>query len=79
MNEQALRELERVLKEKFPCGIPRKEIGKATGSILHPRTCANNDCSQGTGIPGRFKIGRNMIYPVAGVIQHLKSKMSITN
>lgn len=75
MNEQMLQELQKVLSEKFPFGIPRKEIGKATGGILHSRTEANNDCS-GDGIPGRFKIGRHMIYPVAGIIQRVRSKMT---
>ena len=77
MNEQTLKELEKILNEKFPFGVPRKEIGKATGKILHPRTCANNDCNQDQeGIPGRFKIGRNTVYPVQGVIDFIKSKMT---
>lgn len=73
--EDTLKALERILNEKFPIGIPRKEIGRATGNVLHPRTEANNDCS-GDGIPGRFKIGRHMIYPVPGVIQRLRFKMT---
>jgi hypothetical protein len=75
MNEKAIQELEKLLEKKFPFGIPRKEIGKATGSILHPRTCANNDCRQ-EGISGRFKIGRNTVYPVQGVIDFIRSKMT---
>ena len=75
MNEEALKELEKTLTEKFPFGIPRKEIGKATGGILHPRTCANGD-SAGKAISGRFKIGRNTIYPVVGVIEKIVSKMT---
>ena len=75
MNEQVLRELEKKLSEKFPIGIPRKEIARATGNVLHPRTAANNDCS-GEGIPGRFKIGRNTVYPVQGVIDFIKSKIT---
>ena len=70
-----LKDLEKVLNEKFPFGIPRKEIGRATGNVLHPRTEANDDCS-GDGIPGRFKIGRHMIYPISGIIQKIKSKMT---
>lgn len=73
MNEQTLQHSEKNLTEKFPFGVPRKEIGKATGGILHPRTAANLDCL-GTGIPGRFKIGRNTVYPVQGVINFIKSK-----
>ena len=74
MQEKKLLELEQQLTEKFPFGIPRKEIGKATGNVLHPRTCANDDCN-GDGISGRFKIGRNTVYPVVGVIEKIKSKM----
>jgi hypothetical protein len=73
MNEQDLQELEKKLSEKFPFGIPRKEIGRATGNVLHPRTCANDDCS-GQGVSGRFKIGRNTVYPVQGVVDFIKSK-----
>jgi|SaaInlLV_10m_DNA_2_1039722.scaffolds.fasta_scaffold20949_2 hypothetical protein len=75
MNEQVLQQLEKKLSEKFPFGIPRKEIGRATGNVLHPRTQANLDCL-GQGIKGRFKIGRNTIYPVQNVIDFLQSKMT---
>jgi len=75
MDKQMLQELKKILNERFPFGIPRKEIGKATGSILHPRTSANLDCL-GKGIQGRFKIGRNTIYPVQDVIEFIKSKLT---
>ncbi len=78
MNCQSLQELEKNLNEKFPFGIPRKEIGKATGNILHPRTCANWDCLE-QGIAGRFKIGRNTVYPVDGVVDYIKSKTIAVN
>ena len=73
--EGSLKDLEKTLNEKFPFGVPRAKIGEATGGIFHPRTEANNDCS-GEPIPGRFKIGRQMIYPVSGIIQKIKSKMT---
>jgi hypothetical protein len=75
MNQEFFKELENKLSEKFPIGIPRKEIGRATGNVLHPRTQANLDCL-GEGIAGRFKIGRNTIYPVQNVIDFLQSKMT---
>jgi len=75
MNEKTVQKLEKNLAERFPFGVPRKEIGKATGNILHPSTCANNDCKN-EGIYGRFKIGRNTVYPVQGVINYIKSKMT---
>ncbi len=52
--ESSLRDLENALKEKFPFGVPRNRIGEATGNILHPRTCANED-SLGIGIPERSR------------------------
>ncbi len=76
MNEQAFQELEKLLNEKFPFGIPRKEIGRATGGILHPRTEANSDCSGDDAIQGGFKIGRQKIYPVSGVMRKIKLKMT---
>ena len=76
MNEEMLETFEKELKEKYPLGVPRKNIGKVTGGILHPRTCANLD-SLKRGIPGRFKIGSRTIYPVSGVVQFLKEKISL--
>ena len=75
--EGSLKALGKILNEKFPFGIPRKEIGRATGGILHPNTMANLDCL-GEGIPGRFKIGRNTIYPVPGAIGFIRSKTTAT-
>jgi hypothetical protein len=74
--EEVFQELVKILSEKYPFGIPRKEIGKATGGILHPRTESNNDCSGDDAIQGGFKIGRQKIYPVKSVIGKLKSKMT---
>ena len=73
--EDSLKAFEKYLNEKFPFGIPRKEIDRATGGILCPRTMANLDCL-GEGIPGRFKIGRNTIYPVHCAIDYLRSKIT---
>ena len=78
MNEDFLQELEKILTEKYPLGIPRKDIGNATGGIFHPRTEANNDCSGVGAIQGGFKIGRQKIYPVPSVIGKIKSKMTTT-
>jgi hypothetical protein len=73
MNEKTLQDLEKVLTEKFPAGIPRPQLGKATGNLLHPRTQANLDCT-GTGIKGRYRVGRLIVYPVAGVVDFLRTK-----
>ncbi len=71
--EDSFKALEHSLKKNFPGGIPRKDLAWGTGYLLHPRSAANLDCL-GEGIPGRFKIGRNTIYPVCNVIAFLKSK-----
>ncbi|MDA8134009.1 MAG: hypothetical protein M0T82_05250 [Desulfobacteraceae bacterium] len=78
MDEKTLRELEKTLTEKFPAGIPRPQLGKATGNLLHPRTQANLDCT-GAGIKGRYRVGRLIVYPVSGVIDFLKSKIEVVN
>lgn len=61
------------LEDKYPAGIPRTQIGEATGHVLHPRTMSNRD-SQGTGIKGRYRIGKNTIYPPKGVVDLLKTQ-----
>ena len=73
--EMALKNLEEILSKNFPMGVRRCDLKKATGGILHPRTCANDDCN-GQGIQGRFKIGRNTIYPIREIISFIKSKYS---
>ena len=65
--------LEESLKKRYPLGIPRAQIGEATGGVLHSRTEANRDCTE-CGIKGRFKIGRQTLYPVAEVVKYLREK-----
>jgi hypothetical protein len=71
LNDETLAKLQADLERQFRFGIPRKSIGEATGGILHPRTMANQD-SLGTGIEGRFMIGNQTVYPVAGVIEKIR-------
>ncbi len=71
--EQSMADLEQSLRENYPGGVPRVKIEKATGGILHPRTCSNED-SLGYGIKGRFKVGRNNIYPTPGIIEKIRKK-----
>ncbi len=49
------------LKETLPIVFPRKDVGRLTGGIVHPRTCANLD-SQGKGPEGRFRVGKIVCY-----------------
>jgi len=74
--EQSLADLEQSLRENYPGGVPRNKIGKATGDILHPRTCSNED-SLGYGIIGRFIVGRNTIYPISGIMKKVRDKTKV--
>lgn len=75
--ETALNKLEEKLNKEFPLGVPRNRIGEATGYVLHPRTCANEDSDKvKCGIKGRFRVGRNIIYPNSGVIEKLRGKIA---
>lgn len=52
--------------------VARADMSKFTGGAITPKWCANMD-SLGTGIKGRFFIGRRCVYPVAEVISFLKA------
>lgn len=52
--------------------VARADMSKFTGGAITPKWCANMDCA-GTGIKGRFFIGRRCVYPVAEVIAFLKA------
>jgi hypothetical protein len=49
------------LKETLPIVFPRKDVGRLTGGIVHPRTCANLD-SLGLGPDDRFRVGKIVCY-----------------
>ena len=74
--EQAMAALEQSLKATRPGGVPRNQIGEATGGILHPRTCANDD-SNGNGIKGRFRVGRKIVYPIPGIMEKIRDKVTV--
>lgn len=76
--EQAMATLEQSLIKAHPGGVPRNKIGEATGGILHPRTCANDD-SNGNGIKGRFRVGGKIVYPVSGIITRIREKANTIN
>lgn len=76
--EQSLANLEQSLRENYPGGVPRNKIGKATGDILHPGTCSNEDYL-GYGIKGRFIVGRTTIYPTSGIIERIREKTKTIN
>jgi len=57
LKRQRKEELKRQLLETCPPIIARGEVGKITGGLLHPRTCANLD-SQGQGPKGKVAMGK---------------------
>ncbi len=65
--QESIKALAKRLVETHPGGVARKNIGMATGGLYHPRTQANRD-TLGTGIPGRFKLRGQTIYPIKGII-----------
>ena len=62
------------LERRYPLGVPRKRLTEITGGVLNHRTLANMD-SLGTGIVGRFTVGREVVYPVDGIVNFIKQRM----
>lgn len=56
--------------------IPRKNLGRATDGLISPKYAANLD-SLGTGIKGRFRVGRQIVYPVDRVVEFLESRVEV--
>jgi len=75
MKQEALEDLKKSLEQNYPMGVPRPEIGKATGGVLHPRTQSNRDC-MGCGIDERFKNGKIIVYTIPGVLKHVANRMA---
>ena len=75
IKQAALEALRESLEQKYPMGVPRPELGKATGGVLHPRTQANRDC-MGCGIDERFKNGEIIVYTIPGVLKHVRERMA---
>lgn len=67
----------RQLSQKWPSPVvARSEIFKFSGGLITPGTAANLD-SEGTGIPGAFRISRKIAYPVDSVIDFLISRLEV--
>ena len=49
------------LRNELPPIFARSEVTRLTGGAVHHRTCANRDCD-GTGVKGRYKVGKKVIY-----------------
>lgn len=75
MIDDAVEALRKFLEKNYPMGVPRPQIGKATGGVLHPRTQANRDCA-GCGIDERFKVGKIIVYPISGVLKQVQERIA---
>jgi len=72
-------EIEKVIEkmaDRWPTPVvARKAIREFSGGVLSPKTMANEDCN-GTGPEGRFLLMNQVCYPVANLIEWLKSRSS---
>ncbi len=66
----------REMAEKWPSTVvARGQVKTFTGGALSGKTVANAD-SQGNGPEGRFKVGRQTVYPVTNFISWLEKRCS---
>jgi len=56
--------------------VARTEIEVFSGGAMKEKYAANLDAA-GLGCPGRFRLGRKVIYPVAELIAWLESRSSV--
>jgi len=54
--------------------VARTEIGRFSGGVLTSKSVANLD-SLGKGPPGRFRLGRKVVYPVGELVGWMKGRM----
>lgn len=61
--------------ERWPSSfVARSKIKEFTGGLISPGTMANHD-SAGTGVPGAFRVGRQMCYPCEQLCEWLISRI----
>jgi hypothetical protein len=53
--------------------VARTEIGVFTGGAMKEKYAANLDAA-GLGCPGRFRLGRKVVYPTEKLIEWLKAR-----
>lgn len=56
--------------------VARPSIKEFSGGAIAAGTMANLDCA-GTGVPGAFKIGRTVVYPVKQLIEWLIARIEV--
>ncbi len=62
------------LQKSLPSIFARREVGRLTGGIIQPGTCANLD-SLGLGPKNRFFVGRKICYERDSFIAWLLSRV----
>ena len=70
---------DRIIDDLFdgaPPAVSRREISRRLCGEVSPNTLAKLDCLGDDSIPGRFKIGRKVLYPTKNVINWLKNRAS---
>lgn len=53
--------------------VARVEVKTFSGGTLNAKTMANLD-STGQGVKGRFRIGRQVVYPVNNLIEWMRAR-----
>lgn len=56
--------------------VSRTEVKAFSGGLLNEKTMANSD-SAGLGCPGRFRIGRKVVYPTKNLAEFLESRSEV--
>ena len=62
------------LYNTLPPILARQSVGKLTGGIIQPGTCANLD-SKGLGPEGRFLIGKKVVYSRDAFLKWLEARV----
>lgn len=69
--------MERIFKEmveRWPSPVvARREVDRFTGGAISSKSMANLDSSR-EGCPGRFRIGRMVVYPAAELANWLQAR-----
>ena len=62
------------LIDKWPSAlVSRDQVENFSGGAISAKYLANLDC-QGEGPPGRFRIGRKVVYPAAALASWLEGR-----
>lgn len=62
------------LYNTLPPILARQSVGKFTGGIIQPGTCANLD-SRGLGPEGRFRVGKKICYSREAFLKWLEGRI----